>query len=193
MGSRIRCFWLEDTGRVKIYLRRYRLSEEKCPGAFGYHNASAFIDERPAVCDSRGYNEVIAHPRDDPSWPAACRCGYAFAPADPWQVNQISIYRRVDTGELMTLEEAPAGAMWNAWWMSESRTRRGPGTWVREDGISLHVKTPAGEWCVDAPPSSGNGGWSRSGTPPDVTASPSIVIGANAYHGFLRNGWLEEC
>lgn len=197
--SRIRCFWLEETDRVKIFLRRYRSiegDEQKCPGRYGFHNAALFLEERAAVHVAGGRSlAVVEHQHDDARWPAVCAaCGYVFRPEDPWQVNHHTIYRRADSGELLTLEEAPAGAMWNAWWMVERRTKRGPGTWVGDDGISLHVRTPGGDWCVDAPPAGGNGGWTRSGTPPDVTASPSIVIGQpERYHGFLRAGWLEEC
>jgi hypothetical protein len=40
-------------------------------------------------------------------------------------------------------------------------------------------------WDIDGPSSNGPG-WSRSGEPPAVTVSPSILT--PRYHGFLRNG-----
>lgn len=40
-------------------------------------------------------------------------------------------------------------------------------------------------------------GWERTGTPPNVTARPSIGMpdakGGFRYHAFLTNGVLEEC
>lgn len=36
-----------------------------------------------------------------------------------------------------------------------------------------------------------SGGWSVSGTAPNITVSPSINVGG-AYHGFLRNGIIED-
>lgn len=108
-------------------------------------------------------------------------------------------YRRADTGLTMLLDEAPAGAMWNAWWIGrESRVYKGPGSFIGPDGIALMVKTPGGDWFVDGPANNGPG-WTRSGAPPRVTASPSILIphgrGASRepYHGWLRNGVLVPC
>lgn len=59
----------------------------------------------------------------------------------------------------------------------------------------LFVVTPAGPWCVDAQSTDGNGnftgrGWTITGTPPSITASPSINM-PGVYHGWLTNGILS--
>ncbi len=92
----------------------------------------------------------------------------------------------MDTGELLPLRGAPAGAMWLAPWYSEW----GSQFWKeRGGGPHLIVKTPGGEWDVDSEASNGPG-WQRSGEPPNVTATPSILC--NQYHGWLREGKLVD-
>lgn len=199
MGSRIQCFMIEPTGRQRRSLRRfasqrydsvvdgravYLAGEEervKCPGRFSYHNASVLLDE--VAADDSPIGDTWSH--DDPRWPKACECGYVFADFDRWQLFRESLYRRPETDELVVLREAPVGAMWNATWFVDR------GHFVGPDGRSLVVMTPGGEWNIDGPSNNGPG-WTRSGEPPNVTASPSILIGTR-YHGWLRNGWLEEC
>lgn len=185
----VKCFWLEATARARVSLRRY-VGESICGASgMGYHNASIYLEERPARLTAEGYLMNEEHPLDDPRWPARCACGYVFADHERKQVFVELIYRRADTGATMTLREAPAGAMWNAWWMGEHH--KGP------DGIALVVKLPdAGEWLVDGP-SYQDGkiqnakGWTRTGTPPMCTATPSILT--PRYHGFLTNGELRAC
>lgn len=113
-----------------------------------------------------------------------------------------TLWRRADTGEEMTLDEAPAGAMWFAYWMDGSGLWCNPG-----DGRSLIVKTPGGEWYVDGPCSNctrrdePHQCWVRHGVAPDVTVDKNgntCSAGAGSiskpnYHGFLRGGYLEEC
>lgn len=209
----IQCFWLEETGRARRYLRRFASrrgddipSDEPCP-VNGYHNEMVAIDEVPVgrkpwkydeeyiVRDYGGADNLEAF-KGDARWPAACACGYTFLDTDSWQVFFNDVMRRTDTGEEMTLRDAPAGAMWDAWWYGDSGFPMPP----RPDGIHLMCRTPDGDWYVDG--LAGNGpkndyGWSRTGDPrahpPTVTASPSIQIGgigSGAYHGWLRNGVL---
>lgn len=46
--------------------------------------------------------------------------------------------------------------------------------------------------CVDSPPTDNkDGGWSISGTLPNITITPSINL-VGRYHGFIRNGVLED-
>lgn len=98
-------------------------------------------------------------------------------------------YRRTDTGETFALGQAPAGAMYYADWMSS----------VGPDGHCLIVITPYGPWNVDGGfliPAAGN--WTRTGTPPRVTARPSIGQGQKpdgswTYHAFLTDGQLVDC
>lgn len=201
--GKIRCFWLEPTEEIELSLRRYRGGESsKCSSSgLGYHNINAVIERTSTqkLKDSgwpiSGEVGTPVHtddtiPKTDPRWPKSCSCGYEFVADDNWQCNPDVLYRRSDSGELVTLHKAPAGAMWNAHWM-------GGGHWRVIDGICLCVRTPGGEWCVDGP-SWNHGkiqnekGWERSGKVPDITARPSILI-PNQYHGFLTNGFLEEC
>jgi hypothetical protein len=83
---------------------------------------------------------------------------------------------------------APVGAMWDSpRWHDCEAFHKG------DDGMVLTVRTPGGDWTIDAPSSKG-GYWSRSGVAPRITASPSILIQTDkTYHGWLRDGWLEEC
>lgn len=62
------------------------------------------------------------------------------------------------------------------------------------DGKTLILRTPGGDWSIDGP-SFRNGepcgmGWSRTGTPPVITVTPSIVL--PTFHGWLREGLLTS-
>lgn len=113
------------------------------------------------------------------------------------------IYRRAETGEEMTLKDAPAGAIVRADWASWCRSQ--------DDGLPIIVKLPDGDlWYVDGP--AGNCGmpddpaqerhhcWVRHGAAPDLTvdkSGPTCSAGAGSiasthYHGFLRGGYLED-
>jgi hypothetical protein len=123
MGSRIQCFMLKPTDRVRLKLRRYNMGTkyatndrfaEDCPGGpMDGHDASVLFlapdgaNSWPGRLDADGYAqsyEDVAPPRDDPRWPSMCgQCGKALDPRTHWQVFQELIYRRTDTGALMTL------------------------------------------------------------------------------------------
>lgn len=206
---RIRCFLIDSTEEVEASLRRYHLDYEKkdpCPlPGRARHSASVSIGREPVVRDEQGYicnsvrNQV---PHDDPRWPTQCECGYVFREEDEWRKDSDLIYRRADTGEAFPLRSAPAGAMWYAPWLDDLYTPQGE--------HNLMVMTPGGEWCVDGQASNctmkedfnqkQHHCWVRSGTPPDVTAGkdgPTCSAGAGSiqcreYHGFLRNGYLED-
>lgn len=180
------CFLIEPTDRVRRWLRRYShgdLHGFDC--AHGYHTAKTLIEDGPAIDRPGGSyaTDPMECPRDDPRWPTHCTCGYAFRPDDPWQLFYQRLYRRTDTGADCTIEDAPIGAMWFSDWHLTPRTT-GP------DGHSLSVMTPGGPWDIDWPSVSG-GGWTRTGTPPHVTASPSIHA-VGKYHGFLQGGVLTD-
>jgi hypothetical protein len=51
--------------------------------------------------------------------------------------------------------------------------------------------TPGGEWAIDMPSIDG-GKWSRTGTVPKISVTPSILI-PDKYHGFLTDGTLRDC
>lgn len=209
-------YWLEATDTVAVGLRRYSRAESSgwtC--ADGYHSVLVFTAEAPARRVERdGYVSLDKQPEtphDDPAWPTSCRCGYVFAEDDERQDWQELIYRRADTGELVSLRShnadttgAPAtarpGAMWDAWWMPES--------WRGPDGIALMVRCPNGhDWHVDGrasnctlPEDRVHKCWVRHGDP--RTAPVSVdkngvtcaagagSIQAGDYHGFLQNGVL---
>lgn len=113
---------------------------------------------------------------------------------------------RPDTGET---QRSPhlfgPGAMWIATWlMGDSGGRWHPGP----DGNILIVETPGGSWNIDSRASNCDRRddhvhhcWIRHGEPPNITVDKNgDTCGAGAgsiqcgsYHGFLRNGHLEQC
>lgn len=116
-------------------------------------------------------------------------------------INGVSspIYRRVDNGQEITLNEAPVGAIWRATWFEDDPQFCGT------DGKSYVCKTPGGNWCIDTqasnctkPNDKVHKCWCRHGEAPNFTVDKvgntcaagagSIQIGN--YHGFLRNGYL---
>lgn len=122
--------------------------------------------------------------------------------------SQEPLYRRSDTGGLVTLREAPVGALWDATWYDRRPDFTGA------DGISLVVRTPGGVWHVDSeasnctrPGDRSHKCWVRHGDPRDpqglrngqplhvdkqgetcATGAGSIIAGS--YHGFLHHGHL---
>lgn len=122
-----------------------------------------------------------------------------------------TLYKRVDTGELALLKEFGPGAMWFAPWLDD----------VFQPQLEhvLVVKTPGGDWIIDSeannctnPVKEVDGkGWSKKrqvdhhcwilhGVVPEITVDKNgVTCGAGAgsiqcgsYHGFLRNGYLED-
>ena len=184
------CFMLEDLRLARYHLRRYAGGSE-CSGPMGYHNAMgeaiAEIAEDPAK-DYTGTRPPEVAP-DDPRWPRACACGYEFVNDDARQVFARGVYRRVDTGEIMTWEDAPGGAIREAAWWPD----RG------QDGHGWVVKLPSGEeWMSEGragncqcPPDPAHRCWSRTGSAPRLTVNPSIAT--PRWHGWLRDGVLTSC
>lgn len=108
-------------------------------------------------------------------------------------------WRVVDTGEIIP-RHLPAGAMYfaNQEW-AESVGNLGP------DGKSLFIQTPSGPWHIDGRASNCTRRgevhhcWVRHGEPPNVTVDKDgetcgcgCSIAIDTYHGFLRNGHLED-
>jgi hypothetical protein len=204
---RIQCFMLEPTGRVRVSLRRYT-NDKPCPlypGKHSYHNDKQFFCEESAEKDEQGYGRnglKPAPPHEDSHWPQRCACGYVFQEEDEWQRFTEDVYVRKDTGEETTISDAPAGAMWYAWWHDHWCTPQGK--------HALVVKTPGGEWVVDSQSSNctmkedvkqeKHHCWVLHGEPPNVTADKNgETCGAGAgsiqcgnYHGFLRDGFLVD-
>lgn len=192
MGSVVDCFFLEPHPEAIESFRRFVFSTKaQCSSGHGYHNAEITIGQGPWTekFNGRGADDFD---HGDPRWPATCACGYVFQAEDEWQHNFSQLWVRKDTGQTMQLDEAPAGAMWYAPWLEGI-----PDFQNTPDGRVLIVRTPGGEWNIDSKSTNG-GGWTRSGTPPKVTANPSILTGKKAdgnwiYHGWLRDGQLVEC
>lgn len=176
----------EPTGRYRRSLRRFRMSSDaKCP-AGGYCNASSDIGEVGE--DERAEAHGDNWPHDDARWPEACgACGYTFAPEDHWQRNDNAIYRLPDGGEFAFWgafgKAAPPGTMIRAAWYDR---------FAGQPGESWIVALPdGGEW-ITTQKATGGGYWTVTGTPPDITVSPSIWHDSPAgWHGFIRSGILE--
>lgn len=204
MADPIKCFLLEPTKLYQCELRRYRSdwrdNEPKAPCALpmGYHDASVLITPQIELAEQPA-SSSNGLPHDDPRWPTACGCGYVFRPEDEWQVNWSTLYRRSDTSELVTLREAPAGAIWDAVWYPEK--------WRRSDGHFYICRTPGGEWSIDGKcsnctrPNEPHECWVRHGVAPNLhvdkagntCAAGAGSIIAGGWHGFLHNGFLVQC
>ena len=194
-----KCYFLEETNRIRRYLRRYVTGSKSKTQDHGYHQAWVFLDDIERTKDNEVSGDLWPH--DDPKWPEKCVCGYVFKEDETWQLFINAMYKRQDTGELVALREAPPGAMWYADWMPN---HKGP------DGHCLVVRLPnGGDWMVDGVasnctrPGEKHQCWVRSGIPPNVTAGKqggntcsagagSIGLTSNGvnYHGFLRDGIL---
>lgn len=188
------CFLVEPTGECRRQLRRY--SEGACPAGGDYCEAVSESLPNGPVIWHKDADGSISHytteprewPRDDPRWPTSCAsCGQPFAESDRWQLWYERLYRIPPEhgGGECTLRDMPIGAMWRADW-HESH-------WAGDDGHCYAVQLPPGglgdQWVIEQPSTSG-GHWTRTGTPPLITASPSIMT--PRYHGWLNAGVLSD-
>jgi hypothetical protein len=208
MGKRVQCFVLERTGSSRYWLRRYSHGPG-CNGS-GYHNARGPVIAETEDDKTKKWlctNPPVI-PKEDPRWPKKCdRCEYVFTEADPFQVFGEPLHKRGDTGEIMTWLEAPGGALRRAEWRERDDGAVEPG-WTGADGQSWEVKLPDGvAWAIDGKcsnctrPNDPHHCWVREGTAPHFTVGKggnTCSAGAGSilstgYHGFLRNGFLEEC
>lgn len=196
MSSTAKCFWLEPVpGRDRAWYRRFMFSRPGLPCA---HKAMVLI---AADAQARASSTPTDAERADPRWPTTCEaCGAPIPAEAEWQVFASSLYRRADTGELLTLREAPPGAMWDATWFHDQPN------WCGPDGRCIVVVTPDGhQWMIDSrasncdkPHDTKHKCWVRHGEPPVLTVDKAgHTCGAGAgsiqtpkWHGFLRNGVL---
>jgi hypothetical protein len=190
--SKIVCFFLTPTDRVRRSLRRFASGTKCGKSGLWYHDKSNRVDCAPFIPDAKheySHSEPCVdrppfpdYPITHPSWPSECDCGYVFAEDDTRQLNYDRLYCR-DDGTEYVLADTPPGAMWYAPWL---RCWKGP------DGKTLVVKTPIAEWCVDQP--CPDVPWERTGVPPKVTARPSILMENHLgkYHAVLTDGVLES-
>ncbi len=208
--SRIKTFWCERSARARESLRRYTHRKVNPCAVNGFHNASVDIAEIDFPLENN-FNGDGTQPFDraDPRWPTKCEhCDYAFTTEDEWQHNIERLYQRTDTGELIAHDKMPAGASYDAVWLSDFG-------YVGADGIALTVVLPDGtHWHVDSranncafPDDNVHKCWGRTGDPracnvvagkgpPGENGGGSIL--SPGYHGFLGGangespGWLVE-
>ncbi len=197
--SGVKCFLIEEAGTIRRYLRRYHRSVCSAPSTpFSGMVELDIVPHPPRTIIRMEEKPSNIVPYEDSRWPDRCECGRVFLPTDEWQIFTDTIYRRVDTGEEMSLRTAPPGAMWDAWWH--------PDYWKGPDGRSLVVMCPGGsEWNIDSKASNCtmkddwvHRCWIRHGEPPNITVDkngPTCAAGAGSiqtrnWHGFLRNGEL---
>jgi len=195
-------FFVEPTGRVALFLRRYRVGDDRCGRTGSYCDAMTFLGEAPAKRDKDGYYEILGDgpPHDDPRWPKYCEaCGRGFRDNDPFQLFQEGIDKAAD-GREFRHSELPPGACYDAWW----DPRKGP------DGRALVVVLPTGTpWHIDGrannctmPNDKVHRCWCRHGRPEDGTlhvdkngvtcAAGAGSIAVPGYHGFLHHGKLTD-
>jgi hypothetical protein len=190
MGQ-IKCVLFERAPEIARFYRRYS-SSTPCPampGEYSYHDATVPMDVVPLEGDT--IHEQDMPPKDDPLWPKMCdRCKqYAFVDDDRWQVFVDWRFRNTETGEIVNFRNLQVGAMYDCHWYGKDM--RGP------DGKALVVILPdRTPWCIDGcahPPGQPPvmPAWTRTGTPPNVSASPSILT--PGYHGWLKDGVLTDC
>jgi len=88
--------------------------------------------------------------------------------------------------EATTFEGLPAGAIVDA-----NAVLNGMEEYYGPDGRSYVVFLPSGElWFLDGPDASGGPGWTRSGTPPELTATPAVF--SDHWSGWLTAGELHQ-
>lgn len=193
------CFMIRQTGRALHLIAHTRAAW--CPAApEGHCIAFALIGEADLVLSERQSIPELPIARDDGRIPARCAtCGERLGPDARATIRQEPIYVADDGRRFSVrpswarygvaaadagLPPAPAGAMWVADWVE-------PGDgWTGPDGLCLMLRLPDGhDWMIDGPARSG-GGWTRTGTPPQITARPSIA--SPRYHGWLTDGVLSD-
>lgn len=139
-GDRVKCFLLEelDLERVEVEIRE----GGECPKRKG---GGHFAVARLAEGKVDEHRNLIDFDKRE-LWPAACACGFAFTEKAYRSGSYPRVYRRVDTGALMTTDEAPAGAIWRSTWYEENYPEyRGP------DGRTYIAKCPGGsQWVIDS-------------------------------------------
>jgi hypothetical protein len=198
----IKVFYLERTNMVRQYLRRYTRDGGECGDInnYGYHNKWEALADQVEVpempedeyhvletntssVDEHGMIGPVA--QNDPRWPTRCHCGYAFADTVGKQYFPERLYRRVDTGELTTLRDAPVGAMWH----TDYTGFNGP------DGKSLHVRIwGTHDWMVDSRASNCDSPCKHCGKPyhsHDYKTCPNKNPGGD--HGFYEDSRPHAC
>lgn len=214
----IKVFWIEPTDRERQWLRRYSYPRRCAAKPDQGCGAKFELGEGDVLYTRDGYIDGSRRkpmpPKTDPRWPKVCQaCAQPFEERDEFQLFTKQIYVRPDTGFRCTIEDAPPGACWDAWWISERKKDcpTGCGYMVGPDRRSLVVKCPDGhDWMIDArasncgsPKDDTHHCWVRHGRPEDGTlhvdkAGNTCTAGAGSiqtpkWHGFLHGGHLTNC
>jgi hypothetical protein len=192
---------LEETDQARVWLRRHH---QGCV-AGSYCNAMTHLEDGPwnKIGDYSGIGDtpfkLEDFPADDPRWPTQCeKCGQPFAPEAAYQLFYRPLYRRPDTGALLTLDNLETGMMWGAWWMRDAMVSEFYKRDWADKRPPLYMAMPGGvsEWFMDGIASNGPG-WEITGEyPHKLTARPSIGKtddkGNWLYHGWLTDGILSS-
>lgn len=209
----VECFLIAPSDRARVWLRRFLRDNEgqPCPGSYGYHNAMVRLAaEAPLRIAEDGTFDVTTPEiaDDDPRWPTKCNeCDFVFADDEKRQVHTETIWIAGD-GREMILRDAPAGAMFDAFWM------RGWGS-VNGDGPAWTVVLPGGSpdgrtrtWHIGSEASNctrkgeDHDCWCCHGEAPVLTVDKQPEPGRSTcqagagsiatedWHGFLRYGLL---
>lgn len=186
-------FLVQRTEFCRRSLRRY--ANSSIPGRRSdpnhYCDETVVIDPQfHSPGDNDGRSSLITGYENDPRWPKTCACGKSFLPDDHWQVNEERLWSGAPDGKLYVLREHPPGATWVSDWFPEE----GPnGQFTGPDGKVWCVMLPAGqEWVIYSYASGApKQKWQVTGTPPNITVSPSISQ-VGYYHGFIKGGVITD-
>lgn len=181
-----------ETGQYERMLRRFvwRLEPTTCTSPEGYHQASTILGRVGEAEKQMVHGDTWPH--DDARWPAQCSCGYAFTEGDQWQLNDNRIFRLPNGTEFVSWGSfghcAPPGTMIRAHWYDEFvRKQFALGELTESWVIAL---PDGGEW-LTTQRASGGEYWTVTGTPPNITAHPSIWHNSpHGWHGWVKNGAL---
>jgi len=200
----VECFLIERTAWCRRFLFRHvRAPDARGSGCErGWHEGAALLD-RVEATDADAVSVEGNWPKDDPRWPKQCeRCSYEFKEDDARVLYYEREWVRPGTSAIFTLREptgrsmdadaAPVGAMWDAHWF------HGVTRWRGEDGKSLTLRTPGGDWLIDGPVSrDSERRWRRWGAIPKVSVAGIFARRQRPrpwrdFDGVLRDGLLHE-
>lgn len=143
----IQCFIIVESPVTNRIISRLAI-DVLCPTTGKSHYAEKQLPnglvtdkESSYHCFSEPYKYEVSE------YPAKCdSCDYAFKPKDSYSFNVIKTWLRADNGLFACnqVHKAPVGAMWDATWNHDVKD------WCGQDGLSICVMTPGGEWNIDS-------------------------------------------
>lgn len=200
--AKIKCFLITGTEIKRSWYRRHSI-EHTCKDN-SYHDAQILIGDDVIQKDSKGfwlpYIPEKEHEKNC-NYPTKCNsCEYLFKEDDCRHIFNQEIYKDVE-GKEYFLQHLVPGTIYRMPWLEEKPNFRGI------DGKSYGVQTPGGFWVIDSraknctrPNDLIHKCWCRHGEAPNFTVDKDGFtceagagsIQCGSYHGFLRNGYLEE-